>query len=452
MFATPAILALLCFVYIRPQEFVPGLDRVPLLYLLVALALVGLGLDVRLRYTKLERNPLLPWVLAHLVWSLLSMAILARHAITTMGIQLAVGFIIYFVLSQGAPSFRALATAGSGVLAVSVFVTCIGLHQGFAPLGCVRPSDRYPEVMESMGSSCTNSEQCEKEYERYDVGCEHIGLIGTTSIGQRVRYRGMTQDPNELAMVASMSIPFAFALFELRRSLGRFILAVFTFGTVAFVDVLTKSRSGQLAFMSVMGIYLLRRLRWLGVVLAAVAGLPILVLGGRSGAEADESTNDRLGYWAGAIQMARDSPFLGVGMGQFTEYQPLTAHNSMMLVLGETGVPGLIFWTALVYTAFKMTLAVVRGSWGEDAAVARIWGTALLASLTGFATSALFLSQTDSYVFWVLMGLVGALFGAVLRHDPTFRVSFGLRDLFAVGTIDTLVVIGIHFYTRSKGY
>jgi hypothetical protein len=452
MFATPAILALLCFVYIRPQEFVPGLDRVPLLYLLVALALVGLALDVKLRYTKLERNPLLPWVLAHLVWSLLSMAVLARHAIGTMGIQLAVGFIIYFVLSQGAPSFRALATAGTGVLAVSLFIACIGLHQGFAPLGCVRPNERYPEVMESIDAPCKNDDQCIKEHERDDLACEHIGLIQTTSIGGRVRYRGMTQDPNELAMVASMSIPFAFALFELRRSLGRFVLSVFTFGAVAIVDVLTKSRSGQLAFMSVMGIYLLRRLRWLGVVLAAMVGLPIMVLGGRSGAEADESTNDRLSYWAGAIQMARDSPFLGVGMGQFTEYQPLTAHNSLMLVLGETGFPGLIFWTALVYTAFKVTLTVVRGTWGEEASVARIWSTALLASLTGFATSAFFLSQTDSYVFWVLMGLVGALYGAVVRHDNQFRVKFGLADLFAVGTIDVVVVTVIHFYTRSKGF
>jgi hypothetical protein len=452
MFATPAILALLCFVYIRPQEFVPGLDRVPLLYLLVGLALVGLALDVKLRYTKLERNPLLPWVLAHLVWSLLTMAVLARHAIGSMGIQLAVGFIIYFVLSQGAPTFRALATAGTGVLAVSLFIASIGLHQGLAPLGCVKPSDRNPEMLEPIDAPCATAEQCQKEHERDDLACEHVGLIQTTSVGGRVRYRGMMQDPNELAMVASMSIPFAFALFELRRSLARFVLGVITLGAVAVVDVFTKSRSGQLAFMSVLGIYLLRRLRWLGVVLAAMAGLPILMLGGRSGAEADESTSERLGYWAGAIQMARDSPLLGVGMGQFTEYQPLTAHNSMMLALGETGFPGLIFWTALVYTAFKITLSVVRAPWGAEAQVARIWGTALLASLTGFCTSALFLSLTDHYVFWVLMGLVGALYGAVLRHDPNFRVNFGAKDLFAVGAIDMVVVIGLHFYTRSKGY
>ena len=452
MFATPAILLLLCFVYIRPQEFIPGLDRVPLLYLLVALALVGLAVDIRLRYTKLQKSPLMPWVLAHIVWSLLSMAILARHAIGSMGIQLAVGFIIFFVLSQGAQSFRALATAGTGMLMVSLFIALIGLHQGLSPLGCVKPSDRNPEMMEPIGATCTTSDQCNLEHDRVDLMCEHVGLIDTTSVGQRIRYRGMMQDPNELAMVASMTIPFAFALFELRRSLPRFALASFTFLAIAVVDVMTKSRSGQLAFMGVLGIYLLRRLKGLGVALAAVAGLPILLLGGRSGSEADESSSERLSYWAGAIQMARDSPFLGVGMGQFTEYQPLTAHNSMMLALGETGLPGLFFWTAMVYLAFKITLSVLRGNFGPEGAVARIWGTGLLASLTGFCISAMFLSLTDHYVFWVLIGFVGALYGATTRHAPNFRVTFTGRDFALVGAIDVVVVGFIHFYTRSKGF
>jgi hypothetical protein len=452
MFATPAILLLLCFVYIRPQEFIPGLDRVPLLYLLVTLALVGLALDLRLRYTKLEKSPLLPWVFAHIVWSLLSMAILARHALTAQGIQLAVGFIIFFVLSQGAPTFRALGTAGTGMLLVSLFIASIGLHQGFAPLGCVRPSDSNPEMMEPIGATCVTSDQCKEEHDRIDLMCEHVGLIDTTSVGQRVRYRGMMQDPNELALVSSMTIPFAFVLFELRRTMPRLLIAVATFLVIAVVDVLTKSRSGQLAFMAVLGVYLLRRLKWLGVALAGIAALPILVLGGRSGAEAEESTSDRLGFWAAAIQMARDSPFLGVGMGQFTEYQPLTAHNSMMLALGETGLPGLFFWTGLVYVAYKIVLSVLWADFGPEGQVAKTWAMGILALLAGFSVSALFLSLTDHYVFWVLIGFVGALYGAVIRHAPKFRVNFTLRDLFQVGAIDTVVVLAIHFYTRSKGF
>jgi O-Antigen ligase len=452
MFAIPAILALLCFAYVRPQEFVPNLDRVPLLYILVALALTGLWLDVRLRYTKLTKNPLLPWVLAHIVWSLLSMAVMARHSFTGIGTQLVVAFIIFFVLSQGAATFRGLATAGAGIFVISLFIALVGFHQGFAPLECVRPDDRNPDNLVSIGTPCTTTDQCKEIHDREDVGCEHVGLIATTSIGKRVRYRGMMQDPNELALVASMTIPFAFALFELRRSLGRLFLSIFTFFVIAVVDVFTRSRSGQLAFLAVNGVYLLRRLGWIGVGLAGLAGVPILLLGGRSGSEADESTNERLGFWAGAIQMARDNPFLGVGMGQFTEYEALTAHNSLMLALGETGFAGLFLWTALVYMAFKITISVLRGPWGAEAYPARVWGTALLAALAGFSCSAFFLSLTDHYVFWVLMGFVGALYGATARHDPRFTVQFRIGDLVAVGAIDTIVVIGIHFYTRAHGY
>ena len=43
--------------------------------------------------------------------------------------------------------------------------------------------------------------------------CEHIGWFGTTSVGNgRVRYRGVLQDPNELALAGGIGLPLAFAL------------------------------------------------------------------------------------------------------------------------------------------------------------------------------------------------------------------------------------------------
>ena len=57
MFAIPPLLALLFFVYIRPQEIWPVLQRVPLLYVLVLLALLALALDVRLAWSRVVRNP-----------------------------------------------------------------------------------------------------------------------------------------------------------------------------------------------------------------------------------------------------------------------------------------------------------------------------------------------------------------------------------------------------------
>jgi hypothetical protein len=452
MFATPAILSLLFFVYIRPQELIPGLEHVPLLYLLVLLALVGLALDVRLGYARLQNNPLMPWAVAHIAWNLLSMAVYARHALVVQGVALSVAFIIFFALSQGAQSFRALNTAGVGMLALSLFVAFVGFHQGFADLGCVRQDEVHEDLMIPIGAPCKTTDQCRQEHEREDLFCERVGLLNTTSIGQRVRYRGLMQDPNELALVSSLAVPFAFAMFELRRTPFRLVLAGLTFLMVAAVNVMTRSRSGQLAFVTVLGVYLLRRLRWLGVALGAVVAIPVLLLGGRSGGEAEESAELRLGYWAAAIQMARDSPLLGVGMAQFGEHQPQTAHSSVMLILGETGVPGLLFWTALMYAAFKVTIVILRREKAPEAQPAQVWSAALLACLAGFSVSALFLSLTYHYVLWILLGFTGALYAATRRHDVRLRIKFGLADLAAVSAIDIVFVVFIHFYTRSQGF
>ncbi len=452
MFATPGILALLFFVYIRPQEIVPSLAKVPLLYILVGLALVGVALDMRLAYSRPRRSPLLPWIAAHLIWNVVSMLVAARHALANEGITIMVSLVIFVVLSQGAQTFRALTTVGAGVLGVSLAIASVGLHQAFAPLECVHPHEELSEVMVPIGGNCGSSEQCRTEHDREDLLCEHVGLLGTTSIDRRVRYRGIMQDPNELALVGSMAVAFAFALFELRRSTARLALAAVTTVVVAATDIFTRSRSGQLAFAAVLGVYFLRRLGRLGLILGGLAVIPIMLLGGRSGAEAEESGELRLELWAAAIQMGRESPLVGVGMSQFQEHQPLTAHNSFMLALGETGVPGLFFWTAVMYLAFKMVLAILRRERTPEARVAQIWATALLACLTGFATSALFLSLTFHYVLWVVLGLVGALYSATTRHDPKLVVRFRMPDLIAVAAIDVFVVLGIFVYTRLQGY
>ena len=215
----------------------PGLERVPLLYLLVGLALVALALDVRLGYVRLKNNPLLPWALAHMAWCLLSMAVFARHALITQGMALSVAFILFTVLSQGAQTFRALTTVGVGMLALSLFVALVGFHQGFAELGCVRQDEVHEDLMIPIGAACKTTEQCRQEHEREDLFCEQVGLLGTTTVGGRVRFRGLMQDPNELALVSTLAVPFAFALFELRRTPFRLALAALTYLLVGAVDV-----------------------------------------------------------------------------------------------------------------------------------------------------------------------------------------------------------------------
>jgi len=171
---------------------------------------------------------------------------------------------------------------------------------------------------EPDGRPCSTSRDC--YFEDADPGaeyaCERIGLMGTTSVGRgRVRYRGVLQDPNELALAAGIGLPWAFALQQRRRhSPIRLLVLGLALVAVLACAVLTGSRGGQLVCLSVLAVYFAKRFGWSGLLLAAGLTAPIFMLGGRDGAEASRSTIERIGCWSEALEMWREHPLLGVGL------------------------------------------------------------------------------------------------------------------------------------------
>jgi hypothetical protein len=73
---------------------------------------------------------------------------------------------------------------------------------------------------------------------------------------------------------------------------------------------------------------------------------------------------------------------------------------------------------------------------------------ALVAALSGLLVGIFFLSFAYHYVLWIYVGLSGALYSAVRRHDPEFEVRFGWRDLWIVGAIDLAIIVAIFVYTH----
>jgi O-antigen ligase len=308
------------------------------------------------------------------------------------------------------------------------------------------------------GRSCENVRSC--YFGDAEPGaeyvCEHIGLFGTTSVGRgRVRYRGVLQDPNELALAGGVGLPLAFALGRVpRKSLSRRVVVALTLALVVLCAILTGSRSGQLVFLAVLAVYFLKRFGLRGLLVAGTAALPLLMLGGRSGEEATSSTTERIDCWMEALSMWRSHPLIGVGLGQFGEYHYLTAHNSYLLTLAELGLPGMLLFSIIVYISLKIPLAVLRevpATVTEPNAaesIARPWAMALLAAFAGLSVGIFFLSFAYHYVLWIYLGLAGALFSAVKAHDPSFRVRFGLRDLALVVAADVGIILTVYLYTR----
>jgi len=455
MLILPALFTLLTYLFWRPHQI---FDIFQPLTVNAAFALVGFAyvLDVRAGAERPRGSPLLALGAAFAFWCLVTMAVRAPERMAEEIPKLATWFLVLFFVSEGVQTLRGLAAAGTVLVVFTVALALLGVEQGLSPTMCYLRDDSAlaEDVAYGFdGRSCTSRPQCyETGLAGGEYGCEHPGWLGTSSVGGRVRYRGILEDPNELAWTLSMGIPFAFALYESKRSRLRLAFLVAGVVLTAACVIMTQSLSGQLSLMANLGVYFVRRYRGRGLVAAALAAVPLLLLGGRSGADAESSSDERLGCWSEALSMWRENPVLGVGSGQFTEHHFQTAHNSFLLTLAELGPLGFLLWTSVVYFAVKLTIAVqvqLRGR--PEAAAARTWSMALLASMVGLIVSAVFLSLSYHPILWLYLGMAGALYAAVRQHDPDFRVRFGIRDLGLVAAFDVAFVTAVAFYLRLKG-
>lgn len=455
MFALPGVLALLIFVYLRPQEFSEQLRSFPGLYVSFGLAIFGLVVDVRQGHRRLAAAPQLGLALAFYAWFLVTVGVRAPHALVREGMGLLIAVAIYAVVAHGVETIRAFQALASTVLTMVLWVSFVGVHQHFQPTQCIQMDQANMEGRgRPDGRDCETVSDCEQNDAEPGAAyaCENVGLAGTTSIGGgRVRYRGVLNDPNELALVASAGVPFAFAFRERARTTGRALLVALTIALVGLCTLYTKSRGGQLVFLAVLGAYFVRRHGARGLVLAGLAALPVLLLGGRSGEEAAASTRERLECWYEGMTMWRSSPIFGVGGGQFTEHHYLTAHNSYVLILGELGSVGLYLWTAVLWMTVKVPAAALRRYAGVPGAEAiATWAMALVAAWSGALLGIFFLSFAYKHVLWIYVGLTGAFHGAVRRHDPGFEVRFRGRDAALLAALNVAVTLGLFAYTRVK--
>lgn len=458
MFAIPGIIGLVFFIYVRPQEYYGPLRALPLLYVCFGAWLFGMFLDLKIGNVVWRKTPQLALVVAFFLYAALTALIHdpghAREAITGLAICVA----LYVGIGQSVQTFRALRAVSGALLLVVLFVCAVATEQGFASTGCVVIDESNPGDTasgEPDGRPCVTTLSCyEGDAEpEAEYMCERIGLFGTTSVGRgRVRYRGVLQDPNELALAGGVGLPLAFAVGRRRERLRRWGLMLFAVALVGTCAILTGSRGGQLVLLAVLAVFFVKRFGLGGVALGGALALPLLLLGGRTGEEAESSTLERIDCWAEALQIWHAHPVLGVGLGRFGEYHSLTAHNSYLLALAELGLPGLALFTAIVWLSAKIPIRVLQ-SFPERFAVldgtllARRWAMALLAAFAGLAVGIFFLSFAYHYVLWIYLGLSAALYSAVRTHVPDFRVRFGMGDVLLVLAIDLAVVTSVYLYT-----
>jgi hypothetical protein len=466
------IVGVLCaLVIVKPQEFVAALAGLPLVYLAFGAVILAIVTDLIRGRLRPSLAPQTPFVIGFFAWGLLVTAVKHPDGLGDQALSLAILLGLYLAVALGCGAPRGLSLFAITYVGCAALATTVAIFQGFGPWGCFLGAD---EDWEGKGELAYDGRTCESNLDcRVDAPvpwgnyrCERVGPLGTASIGGRVRYRGSLADPNELSLMISLALPLAFALagsparppapvaprdrwepraprrplVRLPPLLGdRLITGVITTARalpaaalcagVGLAVVLSQSRSGLIAFLLVLGIAFIRRARVLGVVLAALLAPPMLLLGGRSGEEASQSSDERAELLREAFEFIRGTHGFGLGLGQFTDESSigLTAHNAYVLAASEAGIIGLVLFGLALYLSLKVPVVIWRGKYRISWSTARM-APALAVATAGVTIGIFFLSWTYKDILYLLLGASSALYTAARAEDPRVEVRLSVKE------------------------
>lgn len=223
----------------------------------------------------------------------------------------------------------------------------------------------------------------------------------------RVRSLGFLSDPNDFGQALVVSLGML-ALFKRPRSMVRNLVLLGVPGAIILYAIyLTHSRGALLGLAALMFFGIQRRLGTLRTSLLiggmAIAAMALNFTGGRGYTANEESAGGRIDAWAEGLNMLRSRPIFGVGYGQFTDHNPLTAHNSFVLCFAETGLVGYFLWLGLILLVFKqLKRAITLAKYPPDESG---MAAPLRNAMVGFFTCAIFLSRSYQPGLYILLGL-----------------------------------------------
>ena len=250
-----------------------------------------------------------------------------------------------------------------------------------------------------------------------------------SKFGDRAAGVGLLGDPNDLALSLVMLLPLAIALFAGERGFyRRFGLFVVIVAMLVGV-VVSRSRGGALGLLVVLFLEGYDRVRGRSARTAyTVVALSVGLLGvtalfvsrGQSWGElgSDPNVYNRKGAWVAGYRMLMDHPITGVGLYQFPdrldEYGPsyleqryIVAHNSLVQIGAEMGLPGLCFFLLMLGHAWTASTRARRLA-DEVSCGRTTWqlAWAMRRMLAGWFVCAMFLAQAYQVWLYLMLGII----------------------------------------------
>lgn len=246
-------------------------------------------------------------------------------------------------------------------------------------------------------------------------------------------------DANDVAQLLVTALPFClfWNMGRIKTPFGK----IMAWGSMAFLTmtaILTSSRGALLGLFVVYFILfsgrqslLMKALKF--TVIGAVGFLLISVLPSQIVSryrtlgtyQQDESAMHRIYAWKAGMHMVAARPLTGVGIGCFgvaygTAFRPggdsatrwMAPHNTFVQVAAETGVIGFTIFVAMIVLTLRQIIKVPPDD-RQLADISRIF----LASLCGFLTCAVFLTQALNFMLYFLVAASVTIARLSVSHE-----------------------------------
>ena len=272
---------------------------------------------------------------------------------------------------------------------------------------------------------------------------------------ERVRGLAFFADPNDLAQGLLVVIPLIFLAWKARSFVWNSIFVLAPVSVLLWCIYLTHSRGAAVALVVVAGFWLTRRMGsvWAGLMTSGmVLGLVVInIAGGRL--TKDESIINRFEAWSVGLELLKSHPLFGVGYRLFTDYNPITAHNSYVLCFSELGFVGFFVWMAIiVLTVLELNQLVRLDRTDPRNVELSRYAESIRLSMIGFLSAAWFLSRAYAIPLFFLVGLSVVLAEIARREGrmpPTISVTaLGARTFGICVAVIALVYVSVRLSVR----
>lgn len=238
----------------------------------------------------------------------------------------------------------------------------------------------------------------------------------------------ISYDPNDLALVLATCLPILFFRYWVGNDAKHKFFFVLFFFLGGLVILKTGSRGGLIALIAgIIAIMVLQGIKKTLFPAIIAAGCFIVLtlsfvpvaqlerfasIGNLDKDYNTESSLGRVEIWKRGVQLMKDNPFLGTGVGAYQIAEGsvsqggkwMTAHNCFIQIGVELGVPALLIFILLLYKVMSL-LQRTKEAGVEEAAMAK----GLQGAIVVYIVGGMFLSWAYAYMLYLIMAMAAVL-------------------------------------------